>query len=1655
VADQRAYLGAIHLARALADAQDQSDLCIVTTGAYRVGTETIRPSRRLATAPALVVPHELPDTVARFVDVENPSSPSDWSAIATELLATDRSPIVALRKNGRWRQGFSPIKLDEPTTKQQIRELRSQTVIAIAGGLGGIALAVAQHWAKQQKALRFAFMSRKQFPSRAEWPDLLAQETSSAPLKAQLQALLAIEEAGSEIMVVSADVCDRPSLEAAARQIRDRFGAIDVVVQAAGLIEDGPFQTKSDRQILKVLAPKVQGTANLQATMGREAKLFLMFSSVASFLGLPGQIDYAAANAYLDALADSGPDSKGSRWISVGWNAWRNVGMVADKLSTGGVPPLPPGTCKHPLLAGYEANATGHRVASELSVDAQWLLQEHRILGGAHLIPGTGFIELIRAAHEQSSGQEMVELSAVNFLAPLQVAEGQKRRLEISFVRAQGGYEVSLRSLPGMTEHVSAYVSDSLPKRPTIPLDLKRLKASCSATKAVREGGFLPQDFVQFGPRWGNIVAIMTGENEALIQLELAEAFAGDLSDYKFHPAVMDMATGGAQHLISGFRPDEDFFVPLAYEEIRFFAPLTRCCFSHVRISPKSQGEIAVFDVTIADPEGRRLIEIEGFTMKRVSKEAAIVQNVSSSSDQPDAALEELVREAILPEEGVLALDRVLHQNHFNHVVTSSVDVNLWLTQLERGKSGNNEDDQEQTFERPDLGVDYVAPEGSLEKGIAEIWSKLLGVEAAGANDEFFALGGDSLVAVRFFAKVKKQWGVSLPISTLFQAPTIRALGKVLQERGVAVEYENSTTHPAGPEFVPFRELREKGDHSQPQNSPSGRFKRCFNKVDSSRSGAEYVGGGRTWLVFLDDAKVGELLKKKFSESGDAVICVRAGDVYHRSDATNYTVTPERGRDEMARLVADLKEGGTVPSDIVHMWLLTEDASFRRGSSFFHRTQEQGCFALLSLFQAIADAELDVEMRVSLITNSVYVSEDGPPEAEGKATALGPLATAPFELPRVRTRHIDVALKEGQSAASKAQLAEQIVKTLTSSWDGGPFLIRGNETHRVGVTNFEWETPRNQPPSHDSTYLFMGELTLHSFVHIAKTIVKQPSARFAWIRDTRSPQKDTDEAITAAFKSLGINLEQSACDLTNREQLRAAMQPFTSSKASLHSIIVGSPPPERELMQLLDDGTAEDLLALEVLAASLVTELARQYLPNARILFVAKAPESNAGETILQAGAAFLERHVLRCRQLNQNASILFSTQSGSPEDLSDLEQCLKCQLSDTRIPSATWALKATGAQQPLGIFEHKVQASGEATPTSSPDADLISLFSAAAGVPEYPPGALLRSFGADRLDAARLATHLKHRYHLPQPVRELVPLSSPELFSQFLELQKNAQGSTGTLYKYLVPIHSGEPGSKKPFFLVAGMFGNILNLRHLGRLLGTNRPVYGIQARGLFGEAPPYETIEEMAEAYLKEVLDLYPTGPIALGGFSGGGLTAYEMARTLREQGRTISSLIMLDTPFPQHPEISWHDRLTVQKLRLRREGVKYVGDWVKNRAAWEVGKLKKKLDPRDTVYEEGSFQNDAVQQSFIRAATNFHVKPYPGKLTLYRPALDTTYEVSPGRYLNSDREIVRPDQGWTGYVEELEICEVPGDHDHMVLEPEVRVLADFMTAKLAEDE
>ena len=133
--------------------------------------------------------------------------------------------------------------------------------------------------------------------------------------------------------------------------------------------------------------------------------------------------------------------------------------------------------------------------------------------------------------------------------------------------------------------------------------------------------------------------------------------------------------------------------------------------------------------------------------------------------------------------------------------------------------------------------------------------------------------------------------------------------------------------------------------------------------------------------------------------------------------------------------------------------------------------------------------------------------------------------------------------------------------------------------------------------------------------------------------------------------------------------------------------------------------------------------------------------------------------------------------------------------------------------------------------------------------------------------------------------------------------------------FRSLVTIQRGNE-NLIPFFCIHGSGGNVLNFRDLSQAMGRSQPFYGLQSRGIDGVSRPHHSIEEMANAYLAEIREVQPEGPYMLGGYSGGGLVAFEMAHQLTAAGETVALVVMFDT-FP--PKIA--DRDITVAMRLRR--------------------------------------------------------------------------------------------------------------------------------------
>jgi myxalamid-type polyketide synthase MxaB len=130
--------------------------------------------------------------------------------------------------------------------------------------------------------------------------------------------------------VLTGDVAEAQSLESALQSLPKHGPPLRGVIHAAGVLADGVLADMTLEQLDRAMLPKTRGAWNLhQATRQQPLDFFVLFSSVASILGSPGQANYAAGNAFLDALAHY-RRSRGLPATAINWGPWAGSGMAAE-----------------------------------------------------------------------------------------------------------------------------------------------------------------------------------------------------------------------------------------------------------------------------------------------------------------------------------------------------------------------------------------------------------------------------------------------------------------------------------------------------------------------------------------------------------------------------------------------------------------------------------------------------------------------------------------------------------------------------------------------------------------------------------------------------------------------------------------------------------------------------------------------------------------------------------------------------------------------------------------------------------------------------------------------------------------------------------------------------------------------------------------------------------------------------------------------------------------------------------------------------------------------------------------------------------------------------------------------------------------------------
>ncbi|MEG3898425.1 MULTISPECIES: type I polyketide synthase [unclassified Microcoleus] len=629
-AQETGFYSLLFLAQALGEENlsDELQIVVVSNNLQEVtGDELLCPEKATLLGTVKAIAQEYPNINCRSIDVVLPSS-GNWQEklleqLFTEIIVDSSDSIVAYRGNNRWLQTFEPVKLNE--AREETPVLREGGVYLITGGLGGIGLVLAENLAKTVKA-KLVLVGRSAFPDRNERSQWLATHDRQDNISRKIRKLLEFEESGAEILVATADVTNLEQMQVAIDLAQKQFGHIDGVIHAAGVPGGGIIQRKTREEAERILAPKVKGTLVLDILLKDvELDFFVLFSSLASVIGGVGQVDYAGANAFLDAFSHYKNSTNGTFTTCINWDAWQEVGMAASTVKqlhrTPDIAQQKLRSVEHPLFENCLVDSSGKEIyISKFNVRDRWVLNEHRFKGKA-ILPGTAYLEMAIAAAEIHANNRIVELRQVYFLSPLIVEGDEEKEVQTILTKKEDGFEfvVMSKSNSKSDEWQKHTIGEIAYRELKISekFDIQEIEREFSDREIIipQQGSETVKGAIEFGARWHNCKWIKLGSNQGLALLELPSVFTSDLKSYKLHPALLDYATG---FLMMQLKDEGATYLPFSYKALRIQGDLSGRIYSYIRLieNKQSQKETMKFNITILDEMGTRLMEIEEYTLR-------------------------------------------------------------------------------------------------------------------------------------------------------------------------------------------------------------------------------------------------------------------------------------------------------------------------------------------------------------------------------------------------------------------------------------------------------------------------------------------------------------------------------------------------------------------------------------------------------------------------------------------------------------------------------------------------------------------------------------------------------------------------------------------------------------------------------------------------------------------------------------------------------------------------------------------------------------------------------------------------------------------------------------------------------------------------------
>ncbi len=318
---------------------------------------------------------EFVDRWGGLIDIDDAEDAAQTALrICEHILLDEPEDQIAIRG----RTTFVPrLRASASLTQAFPTKLTPYATYVVTGGAGALGRIVATYLA-ERGARHIALLCRSEIPPRSQWASLPDDHRHYAIV----DTMRKIEQLGAHVTTASVDITDVDQMTAwLSRHIREGGRPVRGIVHAAGSVDDRLLVNMTETDFTTVMAPKIRGARVLHETFhDHDLEFFVMFGSAGSVIASPGQGNYAAANAFLDAFAHY-RQAQGLPALTIGWGPW-SVGMVeelklAKMYAQRGIELITPAAGARIL-----DRLINQKTANVIAISADWMRARRAGLGG-------------------------------------------------------------------------------------------------------------------------------------------------------------------------------------------------------------------------------------------------------------------------------------------------------------------------------------------------------------------------------------------------------------------------------------------------------------------------------------------------------------------------------------------------------------------------------------------------------------------------------------------------------------------------------------------------------------------------------------------------------------------------------------------------------------------------------------------------------------------------------------------------------------------------------------------------------------------------------------------------------------------------------------------------------------------------------------------------------------------------------------------------------------------------------------------------------------------------------------------------------------------------------------------------------------------------